>query len=491
MRSPLGSVRRTVASVAVGAMVAVATPSGVATASTGENASGQIEEKTLVCHLDGMITLEIAVPDLDDHLAHGDSAGACPVQATVDYTCSMSGLAYERYYVSPEDGKGPQLGSAEAPFSSVSQAVEAARRRKVAALEIQVAAGTYPAEQVSLSVPTRIVGPGLDSTGEAILALSILNERAAELGVQGVVLADAGAGYAIRVDNANTTTDVCDVRIDGIEGVGLRQLNGHLVVDGLTVAATQAGLAPPTEVAAGGSALVIEGGVAEFANLHVTGSEGSAVVAHGPSTSVSIDGMLGSPATIEDGSGCTPAILVAGGSSLDASHLVVANNTSYGINAIGAGTLAVFNHLTVTGTTYAGGTPESSAETCGFNAVANMKAEEAADVQVFGTPEARFEISDSFAGIIITGDDPSATVTLEHGLISNHVIGVSIDGDCENLIETDVAFTDNDLDIDAEGLCLPPPLPEFTCGNGLDDDGDGLIDCDDPDCSGAPDCVVC
>jgi hypothetical protein len=31
------------------------------------------------------------------------------------------------------------------------------------------------------------------------------------------------------------------------------------------------------------------------------------------------------------------------------------------------------------------------------------------------------------------------------------------------------------------GACVPR---ENTCGNGLDDDGDGLVDCEDPDCSG-------
>ena len=32
--------------------------------------------------------------------------------------------------------------------------------------------------------------------------------------------------------------------------------------------------------------------------------------------------------------------------------------------------------------------------------------------------------------------------------------------------------------------------PETDCGNGLDDDGDGAIDCDDSDCVGTPDCVA-
>jgi len=34
----------------------------------------------------------------------------------------------------------------------------------------------------------------------------------------------------------------------------------------------------------------------------------------------------------------------------------------------------------------------------------------------------------------------------------------------------------------------PPPPPE-QCGNGTDDDGDGLVDCEDPDCTADPDCV--
>ena len=36
--------------------------------------------------------------------------------------------------------------------------------------------------------------------------------------------------------------------------------------------------------------------------------------------------------------------------------------------------------------------------------------------------------------------------------------------------------------------CGPPPPGEFLCGDGLDDDCDGLIDCDDPDCDTDPVC---
>ena len=35
-----------------------------------------------------------------------------------------------------------------------------------------------------------------------------------------------------------------------------------------------------------------------------------------------------------------------------------------------------------------------------------------------------------------------------------------------------------------------PPTPQEICDNGIDDDGDGLIDCDDPDCSSADNCAA-
>ncbi|MEM6831161.1 MAG: hypothetical protein AAF551_11660 [Bacteroidota bacterium] len=38
-------------------------------------------------------------------------------------------------------------------------------------------------------------------------------------------------------------------------------------------------------------------------------------------------------------------------------------------------------------------------------------------------------------------------------------------------------------------LAAPPVFPEV-CGNGIDDDGDGLIDCDDPDCTATETCGV-
>lgn len=38
--------------------------------------------------------------------------------------------------------------------------------------------------------------------------------------------------------------------------------------------------------------------------------------------------------------------------------------------------------------------------------------------------------------------------------------------------------------------CPTAPVPQEDCSNGIDDDGDGLVDCDDPSCSGVDNCPV-
>ncbi|MBU1536396.1 hypothetical protein KKF84_13805 [Myxococcota bacterium] len=44
---------------------------------------------------------------------------------------------------------------------------------------------------------------------------------------------------------------------------------------------------------------------------------------------------------------------------------------------------------------------------------------------------------------------------------------------------------------DPQCATLPECQPaEVLCGNNLDDDGDGLVDCEDPDCDEAADCVI-
>jgi hypothetical protein len=58
-------------------------------------------------------------------------------------------------------------------------------------------------------------------------------------------------------------------------------------------------------------------------------------------------------------------------------------------------------------------------------------------------------------------------------------------GQCGALLSDGGLYDGGVLD-GGEGVvraCFPP---EQACDNGLDDDGDGLIDCQDPDCLGRP-----
>ncbi|RLB56035.1 MAG: hypothetical protein DRI34_09710, partial [Deltaproteobacteria bacterium] len=53
------------------------------------------------------------------------------------------------------------------------------------------------------------------------------------------------------------------------------------------------------------------------------------------------------------------------------------------------------------------------------------------------------------------------------------------DDDGDTLVDCDDPDCDNDIH------CV---TPTEDCANGSDDDGDTLVDCDDPDCSGAANC---
>ncbi|MCO4769307.1 MAG: hypothetical protein KDA24_04700 [Deltaproteobacteria bacterium] len=71
------------------------------------------------------------------------------------------------------------------------------------------------------------------------------------------------------------------------------------------------------------------------------------------------------------------------------------------------------------------------------------------------------------------GDDDDATGAVES-------CGNGVDDDLDGLVDCD------DSDCAADPACA---APVESCLNGLDDDGDGLVDCDDSDCAADPACV--
>ncbi|OUU23872.1 MAG: hypothetical protein CBC13_04620, partial [Planctomycetia bacterium TMED53] len=82
------------------------------------------------------------------------------------------------------------------------------------------------------------------------------------------------------------------------------------------------------------------------------------------------------------------------------------------------------------------------------------------------------------AGTTGTG---TLTITVGAGPVpENCTNGTDDDGD--GLVDCE------DTDCDQDPACAAPPVEN--CTNGTDDDGDGLADCADPDCSGNPNCVT-
>ncbi|MCC6746556.1 MAG: hypothetical protein IT371_02795 [Deltaproteobacteria bacterium] len=65
---------------------------------------------------------------------------------------------------------------------------------------------------------------------------------------------------------------------------------------------------------------------------------------------------------------------------------------------------------------------------------------------------------------------------------TSEVCGNQTDDDGDGLVDC------RDPDCLGQPGCNEPPRPEV-CGNGLDDDGDGRVDCKDPDCAAEPGCA--
>ena len=92
------------------------------------------------------------------------------------------------------------------------------------------------------------------------------------------------------------------------------------------------------------------------------------------------------------------------------------------------------------------------------------------------------------SGVSVPEGDPAYADTQPFALVISGGFGSApgTEIDCGNGVDDD---GDGDLDCDDADCLGDPACPELDCANGLDDDGDGDVDCADADCAGEPACV--
>ena len=429
-------------------------------------------EKVTVCHNPGLHsqkTINIDKADLTDHLGHGDLEGQCtPLQETIAYVCSPSDVEYETLYVSSEAGPA-QNGTTEKPFGSVSAALQFAEKKDFPGVELQIRPGVYGHEAVVLSRPTRIVGPGQNENPSAELSLSIINDGANELGVQGVVFRVSNYGPAITVTDPSADTVLCGVRFDKVVGHALLQTGGTIYIEDGIFNSTARDPEASSDDHLTGTALVLAGGVTGSINdIHVDESSGSGLYVSGTGTKVDVDWNGSSQSIFENGTGCFGAVVVKGGAELNASHLMLDSNGVSDIVVEGNGTTVNLLFLTAVSTQYLEGGSDGTLETCGTNTIISVIARSGATLNITGTPDNPFLISDSaLVGLGITDDNNPPWVSLSNGIVSNNVFGVYSDlSSCEVFDERfshpNVLFINNEFNLQMAVICIPEPdIPPF------------------------------
>jgi hypothetical protein len=457
--------------------------------------AGESKRQTL-CHKPGTsseLTIEVLIADVADHLAHGDSTGPCPpAQGTVEYTCGASSLAFTTLYVRSGAAAGSMNGTVERPFGSVSAALTFARRKALPAVELQVAPGIYGPDIATITRPTRIVGAGRDAPSSAEMRLSIANAGPFDVGIQGVVFRANQSQPAISIASPAGHTEICDVEFDGVVGNAVSQTGGSFAADDVVIRATDRDPLADAQNDVTGTAMVLAGGVsASLRTLHLTGSAGSGLYATGRGTVVELDWEGLTTSRIDHGTGCLGAVHVDSGAALRSRDTTVDHNRMRGVHIDGAETSAEFDAVKVRDTAYLDGGEEASRLACGYNAVANMVITGGPKVTVTGSLFNRFVVSDAdVVGLLIVG--PAVPdVAFSWGVIRNNPIGVSVNSfnelpDINAWLGPFVYFSSNDMNLDTDVLPPPQAIVEWVCDNGIDDDGDGLTDFDDPNCENAP-----
>jgi hypothetical protein len=417
-----------------------------------------------VCHfppsgINSPHTIVVSPNAIAAHVAHGDAIGACG--------CSVSACDYTALVVQT-GASGKQDGSTKNPFGSLTRALKFADNRKLQCVELQVGAGVYAEDVLSINQDTRILG----ADGVSI-ATPIKNIGAHSLTVEHVtfVAAAGSARSAIEVDNECASTTLHDVLFDGVALHGLSQNGGTLEIDDVTVQTTSLLESDPHS----GAGVFLSGGVdACLTNMILDDNANGGLIAEGQGTRI-----LVTESSVDNNLGCLAAFRVKDNALLLGQTLTLTGNVANGLWISDSGA-AHFRDIDILQTMRPDG------DICGFNVTFN------ALVQSNGLLElTSFSLRESALvgfGVRSVAHPPS----IKDGCVNDSPFGVFYDGEnvdadinCFSGAMANVLFINNDINFDGTQLPIPPsPGGEQVCDNGIDDDisPDGLIDCADPDC---------
>jgi len=426
-------------------------------------------QSAVVCHLPpddpgNQKTLIVGDAAIADHLLHGDSLGACG--------CPTVACDYTPLHVR-EGAKGRMDGTEANPFGTIEKALKFAEKSGLTCVDLQLKAGFYSEDVIRQTLNLKIAGlePGV------ILATEVSNNGPYSLSLSDLKFVNAPGGDepAISVANECADTTLQNVVVENIEGVGLRQQGGMVLMDGVTMRQTSL-----TESSSSGSAISLENGVSAcIGDATLSDNDRSGLSVSGQGTQVLIY-----DAAIER-NGVTEAESLTGGISISLGAVVLGQDLAINENML--------TGIVVEQSSRASFRDTSVARTQGPDGITV--------VGVYVDNSSELEMSyaalceSQLVGALLDSTGTAAVALLTNTLVANNPIGLSIEGSGDGaqaqLLTCIPAsrFVNNEINVDA--LFLPPPRPfaELNCSNGIDDDLDGDIDCADNDCADSFSCV--
>lgn len=494
-------------------------------------------QSAVVCHIPpeepaNFRTLIVGEPSVESHLLHGDSLGTC--------ACPTTACEFANLYVQA-GAKGKTEGTLANPFGSIEEALKAAEKDELRCVDLRLSAGLYAGERINQRRNLKIIGaePGVT------LATQIVNTGPFLLHIENIKFVDAphGAPAAINIDNECASTSLHNVEVEGIRGQGIAQSGGAILIEDLTISGIER-----DESSQSGSGMSLQDGVlACVSDLNVQDNDLAGIRFTGQGTKGLVQKAMVERNGGDASDGQRGGIYVVDGAIVLGQDVLVSDNVLHGL-FVGDASQANFRDVSIVRTER---TQDSANTIVGVQVegkgLLNLTAYSLCESRLAGalvdddpnsSPDENFLFSQGLVAhnrIGLSFQDPDAQ--LEECLQAVTYVDNTVDLDSEfmpppgGLNEQNCNDgEDNDLDLltDCEdpdcGNCaacggteecgietcsakLPfnatwcdttisepsttpsCPSPIFErCSNNKDDNNNGLIDCNDPDCQGSNSC---